>query len=138
MTIDHLGIAVRDLEAAVRRWTEGLGLAVTAVEEVPAERVRLAMLPVGESRVELLATTDPDGPIGRFVARHGEGLHHVAFRVADLEAAAHRAREAGLALVYDEIRTGAGGHRFVFLHPKSTGGVLVELVEAGGGEVEAT
>lgn len=126
--IDHVGIAVRDLAAASRVYRL-LGMPPQAGEEIAAEGVRVAMVPAGESRIELLEPTRAESPVGRFLARHGEGLHHVALRVSGLEAMAARLREAGVRLVRDEVRVGAGGHRYLFLHPASTGGVLIELVE---------
>lgn len=126
--IDHLGIAVRDLRAAAKLYSL-LGLAISGIEEIAHEGVRVAMLPAGESRIELLEPTRPDSPVGHFLDRRGEGLHHVALTVEDLGAAVARLRAAGARLVKDEIQTGAGGHRYVFLHPSTAGGVLIELVE---------
>ncbi|MGH9506915.1 MAG: methylmalonyl-CoA epimerase, partial [Terriglobales bacterium] len=126
--IDHVGIAVRDLAAASRVYRL-LGMAPQAGEEIAAEGVRVAMVPAGASRIELLEPTRTESPVGRFLARHGEGMHHVALRVSGLEAMAARLREAGVQLVRDEVRVGAGGHRYLFLHPASSGGVLIELVE---------
>ena len=128
ITIDHLGIAVKSL-AAARGIYEKLGLEVSPVETVPQEKVRLVMVPVGESRLELLEATSDDSTIARFIAKRGEGLHHVSLRVPDLAAAVERLKRDGVRLVSDEIKTGAGGHRYVFLHPAGTGGVLLELVE---------
>lgn len=127
--IDHLGIAVRDLKVASAIYRE-LGITPQPAEEIAAEGVRVAMLPLGESRIELLEPMAADSPVGRFLARHGEGMHHVALRVAGLAAMAERLKAAGVRLVRDEVRAGAGGRRYVFLHPASTGGVLIELVEA--------
>lgn len=126
--IDHLGVAVRDLDAAAQVYRL-LGLTLAGVEEIPHEGVRVAMLPAGESRIELLAPTRPDSPVGRFLARHGEGLHHVALAVPDLAATVERLRAAGVRLVKDEIQIGAGGHRYVFIHPNAACGVLIELLE---------
>ena len=125
--IDHLGIAVRSL-AEAERFYELLGLHAGLRETVAAERVNVAMLPVGESRIELLEATSPESPIAKFIAKRGEGLHHVALRVADLNAAAERLRLAGARLL-NEPREGAGGHLYVFIHPASTGGVLWELIQ---------
>ncbi len=130
MKVDHLGIAVKDLDAATAVW-EALGLRCEGVEEVPTEKARIAMLPVGESRVELLESTHPDGVIARFVEKRGEGLHHIAFAVEDIEAAMARLRDQGFRLLDESPRPGAGGRRVAFIHPKSTSGVLVELVEPG-------
>lgn len=129
LRIDHLGIAVRSLEAAVEFYERVLGFAVEGREEVAQEKVRVAMLPCGGPRIELLEAIAEDSPIARFIARRGEGLHHVALRVPDLEAAVERLRAAGARLAGDKIQTGAGGHRYIFVHPGSAGGVLLELVE---------
>ena len=120
---------MRDLEAACRVY-EALGFPVGAREEVPQEQVRVALLPVGESRIELLEPTGPGSTVARFLEKRGEGLHHYALRVRHLDAMVARLKQAGIRLVKDEIQTGAGGHRYVFLHPSSTGGVLIELVES--------
>jgi methylmalonyl-CoA epimerase len=127
-TIDHLGIAVKSLNAAKRIY-ETLGLKVSAEETVPAEQVRLVMVPVGDSRLELLEATSPDSAIAKFIAKRGEGLHHICLRVPDLRAAVDKLKQDGARLVSEEIKTGAGGHRYVFVHPASAGGVLLELVE---------
>jgi methylmalonyl-CoA epimerase len=126
--IDHLGIAVRSL-AAAKTIYEKLGLSISAEETVEHEQVRLVMVPVGESRLELLEATSEDSAIAKFIAKRGEGLHHVCLRVADLPATVDRLKRDGVRLVSDEVKTGAGGHKYVFIHPASTGGVLLELVE---------
>ena len=128
-SIDHLGIAVKSL-AEAKRIYEKLGLAVSPEETVEAERVRLVMVPVGESRLELLEPTSESSTIAKFLAKRGEGLHHVCLRVPDLAAAVARLKHDGIRLVSEEIKVGAGGHRYVFVHPSSAGGVLLELVEA--------
>lgn len=128
-TIDHLGIAVKSISAAKAIY-EKLGLPVSAEETVPAEQVRLVMVPVGESRLELLEPTSETSTIAKFIAKRGEGLHHVSLRVPDLASAVERLKKEGVRLVSDEIRIGAGGHRYIFIHPSSAGGVLLELVEA--------
>jgi methylmalonyl-CoA epimerase len=128
-TIDHLGIAVRSL-ASAKRIYEKLGLIVSPEEVVEAEQVRLVMVQVGESRLELLEPTSESSPIAKFLAKRGEGLHHLSLRVPDLEAAVERLKKAGVRLISEEIKTGAGGHRYVFVQPSSAGGVLLELVEA--------
>lgn len=127
-TIDHLGIAVKSL-AAAKRIYEKLGLSVSPEETVEQEKVRLVMVPVGESRLELLEPTSEDSTIAKFLAKRGEGLHHVCIRVPDLSAAVAKLKNDGVRLVSEEIKTGAGGHRYVFVHPSSAGGVLLELVE---------
>ncbi len=126
--IDHLGIAVKSL-AAAKAIYEKLGLSVSPEETVEQEQVRLVMVPVGESRLELLEATSEDSTIAKFIAKRGEGLHHVCLRVADLPASLARLKKDGVRLVSEEIKTGAGGHKYVFVHPSSAGGVLLELVE---------
>jgi methylmalonyl-CoA epimerase len=129
-TIDHLGIAVKSL-AAAKGIYEKLGLTATAEEVIEGEQVRVAMLPVGESRLELMEATSETSTVAKFIAKRGEGLHHVCLRVPDLTAVVERLKTDGVRLVSNEIKTGAGGHRYVFVHPSSAGGVLLELVEAG-------
>jgi LAO/AO transport system kinase len=129
VVMDHLGIAVRSLEGSLGLY-EALGVRLSGIEEVVHERVRVAMLAVGGSRIELLEATAADSAVGRFLAKRGEGLHHVALRVPDLAAAVQKLRAAGVRLVSEVIQVGAGGHRYVFVHPGSAGGVLLELVEA--------
>ena len=126
--IDHLGIAVKSL-AEARKFYEQLGLTPMPEETVEAEQVRLSMVPVGESRIELLEPTSADSPIGKFLAKRGEGLHHVALHVDDLSGTVERLKANGTRLISDEIKVGAGGHLYVFVHPSSAGGVLLELVE---------
>jgi methylmalonyl-CoA epimerase len=129
-TIDHLGIAVKSLTAAKGIY-EKLGLTASAEEVVEGEQVRVAMLPVGESRLELMEATSENSTVAKFIAKHGEGLHHVCLRVPDLTVVVERLKKDGVRLVSNEIKVGAGGHRYVFVHPSSAGGVLLELVEAG-------
>ena len=126
--IDHLGVAVKSL-AAAKGIYEKLGLSVSPEEVVQSEQVRVVMVPVGESRLELLEPTSENSVIARFIAKRGEGLHHVSLRVPDLAVAVAQLKKDGVRLVADEIRIGAGGHRYVFVHPSSAGGVLLELVE---------
>ena len=126
--IDHLGIAVKSL-ADAKGFYERLGLKPMPEETVAAEQVRLSMVPVGESRIELLEPTSADSPIAKFLAKRGEGLHHVALHVDDLSATVERLKANGTRLISDEIKVGAGGHMYVFVHPASAGGVLLELVE---------
>jgi methylmalonyl-CoA epimerase len=128
-SIDHLGIAVKSL-AAAKGIYEKLGMKPSAEETVEAEQVRLVMVPVGESRLELLEPTSESSAIAKFIAKRGEGLHHVSLRVPDLAAVVERLKKDGVRLVSEEIKVGAGGHRYVFVHPSSTGGVLLELVES--------
>jgi methylmalonyl-CoA epimerase len=126
--IDHLGIAVKSLTAAKAIY-EKLGLTVSPEETVEQEKVRLVMVPVGESRLELLEPTAEDSTVAKFIAKRGEGLHHVCMRVPDLPAAVEKLKKDGVRLVSENIQVGAGGHRYVFVHPSSAGGVLLELVE---------
>lgn len=127
LTIDHLGIAVKSL-AEAKKFYQGLGLEVHAEEVSVGEKVRLAMLPVGTSRIELLEPTAGDSPIAKFLDKRGEGLHHVALHVDDLPAMVERMKQAGARFISEQIKIGAGGHAYVFVHPASTGGVLLELV----------
>jgi methylmalonyl-CoA epimerase len=127
--LDHLGIAVRSL-ADAKAIYEKIGLPLSSEEVVPGEKVRVVMVPVGETRLELLEPTSDDSVIAKFIAKRGEGLHHISIRVPDLEAAVQRLKSGGTRLVSEEIKIGAGGHRYVFIHPSRSAGVLIELVEA--------
>ena len=127
--LDHLGIAVKSLKSAKAIY-ELLGLSVSDEEEVPGEKVRAAMVPVGDTRLELLEPTAEDSVIAKFMAKRGEGLHHISLRVPDLEAAVEALKQKGVRLVSENIGVGAGGHRYIFIHPSSAGGVLLELVES--------
>lgn len=129
--IDHLGIAVPDLEAARDVFTRLLGFRVTEEEEVPDQRVRVVKLDAGGVDLELLESTDPDGPVGRWVAKRGAGIHHLTVRVPDLAATLRELEAKGVQLIDREPRTGAGGKRIAFLHPESTAGILIELCEGG-------
>jgi len=126
-TIDHLGIAVISLEQSIAFY-QSLGLAVAHRETVLTEKVDVAMLPAGDSRIELLAATGPDSPIAKFLEKRGPGLHHIALSVPDLDAAVSRL-QAGGARLLNQPRTGTGGHTYVFVHPASAGGVLLELIQ---------
>jgi methylmalonyl-CoA epimerase len=126
--IDHIGIAVKSLTASKAIY-EKLGLSISPEETVDQEQVRLAMVAVGESRLELLEATSEGSTIAKFISKRGEGLHHVCLRVPDLLVAVERLKKDGVRLVSEEIKTGAGGHRYVFVHPSSAGGVLLELVQ---------
>ncbi len=127
--IDHLGIAVRSLDRALEFYQGQLGLEVSHRETVAAERVNVAMLPASVSRIELLEPASEDSTIAKFLAKRGEGLHHVALRTRDFAATIERLRASG-ARILNEPRTGAGGHTYVFVHPESTGGVLLEIIES--------
>jgi methylmalonyl-CoA/ethylmalonyl-CoA epimerase len=126
--IDHVGIAVRNLEEAIKVW-EGLGLKVDEIEEVPDQKVRTAIIHVGESRIELLEPTAEDSPIAKFIAKRGEGIHHIALGVDNIEEHLGKLKEAGYRLIDEEPRIGAGGARIAFVHPKAVTGVLLELCE---------
>lgn len=128
-SIDHLGIAVKSL-AAAKQIYEKLGLELSPEETVEREKVRLVMVPLGDSRLELLEPTSEDSTIAKFLAKRGEGLHHICLRVPDLAAAVEKLKQDGVRLVSDQIQVGAGGHRYVFVHPASAGGVLLELVDS--------
>jgi methylmalonyl-CoA/ethylmalonyl-CoA epimerase len=129
MKIDHLGIAVHSIEEALAFYRNALGLEVTGRETVEEQGVDVVMLPVGESRVELLEARGPETPVGRFLAKRGPGLHHVCYRVDDIRTTLAAMKAAGVRLIDEEPRVGAGGHLVAFVHPSATGGVLVELAE---------
>jgi methylmalonyl-CoA epimerase len=129
IVLDHLGIAVRSLAEAVSFYERALGLKVSGYEIIAVEKTRVAMIPTGESRIELLEAMEADSPIARFLAKRGAGLHHICLRVPDLEKATQRLQQSGARLIHETPGTGAGGHRYVFVHPASAGGVLLELVE---------
>ena len=131
LKIDHLGIAVNSVDAGKQFWTDVLGLPFEGTETVVEQKVTTAFFPVGESEVELLATTAPDGPVAKFIEKKGEGIQHVAFRVENIEEALAELKAKGIRLIDEKPRRGAGGARIAFLHPKATGGVLVELCERG-------
>ena len=129
MIIEHIGIAVRSLTEAVKAYEQVLGLKVEGYDQVDEQGVRVAMLPVGESRLELLEPTRPDSPIGKFMAKRGEGLHHIAVRVHNIEETLERLKASGARLVDSTPRRGAHNTRIAFVHPASMHGVLLELVE---------
>ena len=125
--VDHIGIAVQDLEEGKRLYGEVFGLKLVFEEEVPTERVKVAAYDGGGMRLELLCSTDPEGPIGRFVKKRGPGIHHVCYRVDDVAAVLKHLQARGLRTLDDVPRSGAGGCQVAFIHPKSAGGVLVEI-----------
>lgn len=128
--LDHVGIAVEKLDEALAVWEGVLGLPLAGTEEVVEQKVLTAFLPLGGgTEIELLASTDPEGPIAKFIAAKGQGIQHLAFRVPDLKAALAELKAKGVRLIDETPRKGAGGARIAFLHPKATGGVLVELCE---------
>jgi methylmalonyl-CoA/ethylmalonyl-CoA epimerase len=125
--IEHIGIAVKNLDRAIAYYENTLGLKCYAVEEVADQKVKTAFFMIGETKIELLETTDPDGPIGTFIEKKGEGIHHIAFAVEDLPLALQEIASHGVQLIDTTPRRGAEGLSIAFLHPKSTGGVLTEL-----------
>ena len=129
LKIDHLGIAVNSIDEGKKFWSDILGLAFEGAETVAEQKVTTAFFPVSESEVELLESTAPDGPVAKYIEKKGAGIQHVAFRVEDIDAALAELKEKGVKLIDQEPRIGAGGARIAFLHPKATGGVLVELCE---------
>ncbi|MBW1958383.1 MAG: methylmalonyl-CoA epimerase [Deltaproteobacteria bacterium] len=129
LKIDHLGIAVNSIEDGKNFWTDALGLEFEGSETVEEQKVTTAFFPVGESEVELLESTAPDGPIAKFLEKKGPGIHHVAFRVENVEEALAELKEKGIRLIDEKPRMGAGGAKIAFLHPKATNGILVELCE---------
>ncbi len=127
--IDHVGIAVAGLDEALKLFRDQLGLECKGIELVEEQKVKVAFLPVGESKIELLEATDPEGPVGKFVEKKGGGVHHLSFRVKNIEEKLKQLKEKGVALIDEKPRYGAGGAKIAFLHPKSTGGVLIEICE---------
>ncbi|MBA1334596.1 MAG: Methylmalonyl-CoA epimerase [Firmicutes bacterium] len=127
--VDHVGVAVNNLEEALKFYTEMLGLTLEGVEVVEDQKVKVAFLPVGDTEIELLESTDPEGPIAKYIEKKGEGIQHIAFRVDDIEKALEEMKRKGVRLIDEKPRYGAGGAKIAFLHPKSTYGVLVELSE---------
>jgi methylmalonyl-CoA epimerase len=138
MKIDHIGIATYKIDDALKFWRDALGLHVVETEEVAEQGVRVAMLPVGEPRVELLEPTSESSPVARFMEKRGAGIHHIAVRVDDIRAALGRLKEQGARLIDESPRIGAGGCLVAFVHPAASGGVLLELVEhtTGGHDSE--
>ena len=127
--IDHIGIAVNSIEQAGKFYTDILGLKIVDIENVADQKVNVAFIPITDSEVELLESTDPDGPIAKFIKARGEGIQHIAFRVENLEEALEELKKKGIRLIDERPRKGAGGARIAFIHPKETNGVLVELCE---------
>ncbi|MBZ0179488.1 MAG: methylmalonyl-CoA epimerase [Melioribacteraceae bacterium] len=129
--IEHIGIAVKSIEDSKKYYENVLGLKCYAVEEVSDQKVKTAFFKVGQTKIELLESTDPEGPIGKFIEKKGEGIHHIAFAVNGIESMLNKAEENGIRLIDKEPRKGAEGMNIAFLHPKSTGGVLTEFCEPG-------
>jgi methylmalonyl-CoA epimerase len=129
MKVDHIGIATHRIDEALALWRDALGLQVAFTEDVTEQGVRVAMLPIGETHVELLEPLNQDSPVGRFLAKRGPGIHHVAVRVTDIHASLARLKEKGTRLIDEIPRQGAGGCLVAFVHPSSANGVLLELVQ---------
>jgi methylmalonyl-CoA/ethylmalonyl-CoA epimerase len=127
--IEHIGIAVKDLTESIKYYENVLGFKCYSIEEVPEQKVKTAFFMVGQTKIELLESTDPEGPIGKFIEKKGEGIHHLAFATKGLEAALQEVETKGVQLIDKTPRKGAEGLSIAFLHPKSTGGVLTELCE---------
>ena len=132
LKVDHVGIAVDSLDEGLSFWHDALGLPVGGTENVATEGVKVAFLPAGESRVELLESARPDSPIAKFIAKRGAGIHHITFQVEAIQPVLDRLRARGVPLLDDTPRPGAHGTKVAFLHPRAAGGVLVELVEKAG------
>lgn len=128
----HIGVVVKSIEEAIPALVEVLGLEHTTTEEVPDQKVRVAALEGGRQVIELIEKTSDDSPIARFLERRGPGIHHIAFQVGDLDAALGRLKTAGVRLIDEQPRPGAFGKRIAFIHPKATGGILIELCDDGG------
>ena len=127
--IEHIGIAVKNLEDAIKYYEEVLGLSCYAIEEVKDQKVKTAFFKIGETKIELLETTEPDGPIGNFIEKRGEGIHHIAFATKNLDEALKKLKDKDVKLIDESARKGAEGLNIAFIHPKSTFGVLTELCE---------
>ena len=127
--IDNIGIAVNSIDEAMKFWEGALGVKCHGVEEVAEQKVKTAFLPIDDSEIELLEGTSEDSPVSKFIAKNGQGIQHIAIRVADIEAALAELKEKGVRLIDEKPRIGAGGAKIAFLHPKATGGVLLELCQ---------
>ena len=129
MKINHLGIATKGIDGALKFWADSLGLENVHIETVEDQKVRVAMLPIGESRIELLEPTSDDSPISKFLEKRGGGIHHIAVDVEDIEASLKQLKDKGVRLIDESPRIGAEGCLVAFIHPSSSGGVLLELVQ---------
>lgn len=129
MKVDHIGVATRHLDEALTLWRDALGLQVASTEEVIEQGVRVAMLPIGDSQIELLEPLSPNSPVGKFLEKRGPGIHHLAIRVTDIQATLVQLKEKGTRLIDETPRRGAGGCLVAFIHPSSANGVLLELVQ---------
>ena len=128
--INHIGIAVNNIDQALKLYTELLGLSLRKIEIVEEQRTRTAILPLGESKIELLESTDPEGPIAKYIEKFGEGMHHLALEVSDIEDALSKISQSGIPLIDETPRKGVENTRIAFLHPRGTGRVLLELVQS--------
>lgn len=129
LKVDHIGIAVKDLDAVVKFYEDVMGIPLHGIETVEEQKVRVAFMPVGDTEIELLESTSPDGPIAKFIEKKGEGVQHVAFKVENIEEAIADMMEKGYRMIDESPRYGAGGAKIAFMHPKGTCGVLIELSE---------
>ncbi|HEY3309462.1 MAG TPA: methylmalonyl-CoA epimerase [Desulfuromonadaceae bacterium] len=129
--INHIGIAVQSIDATVPFYRDSLGMVLLGIEEVPEQKVKVAMLEIGESKIELLEPTSDDSPVAKFIEKNGPGIHHLAYEVQDIEAAIAKLVATGTRMIDEKPRDGAHGTRIAFLHPKSSGGVLTELCQPG-------
>jgi len=129
LKVDHIGIAVKNLDESLKFYTEVLGLKCEATEVVEEQKVKVAFLPCGDSELELLESTASDGPIGKFIEKNGEGIQHIALRVENIDSSLEYLKEKGMRLIDEKPRYGAGGARIAFLHPKATKGILLEISE---------
>jgi methylmalonyl-CoA epimerase len=129
LSVDHIGVAAKGIDESVKFYTDILGLKLAGTEEVVEQKVRTAFLPVGESEIEILESTAPDGPIAKYIDKNGEGIQHIALRVDDIEAALEELKSKGVRLIDETPRRGAGGTKIAFIHPKATNGILLELCQ---------
>lgn len=127
--IDHIGVAVKSIDESLKFWEEALGIKCHGVEEVAEQKVKTAFLPVDDTEIELLEGTCPESPVAKFIEKNGQGMHHLAIRVKDLEATLEELKAKGVRLIDEKPRIGAGGSKIAFVHPKASGGVLLELCE---------
>lgn len=129
--INHIGIAVQSLDATIPFYRDALGMPFQGIEEVAEQKVRVAMLGIGEAKIELLEPTSPDSPIAKFLEKNGQGIHHIAYEVADIRAAIDHMQSQGARMIDEQPRNGAHGSQIAFVHPKSSNGVLTELCQSG-------
>jgi len=129
LSVDHIGVAAKGIGESVKFYRDILGLKLAGTEEVAEQKVRTAFLPVGESEIEILESTAPDGPIAKYIDKNGEGIQHIALRVDDIEAALEELKSKGVRLIDETPRRGAGGTKIAFIHPKATKGILLELCQ---------